>query len=359
MYEVLKFIEHGDHCRQSLDCVRGTTLLAYLRDAPEIEKEALLRWFRELAVCVDQFHRCRKGQDFRYLNPCSIVISEEGRLMLLDMDAPDNSAAARRMQKGAVREHFVKPVYRMGVRKNNEADLFAYGRTIQFMLACTEVSPPLTRREEMKLQRVIGRCTGEKQRYENMQQIIADLPAVSGKRRVRGDRCTDGRPGGKRKLLSVFALSTAACLLLWTAVFAREQEDQEARENVEIPESTAFVPADDLQEELELGVQTDDTESRYTAEVSLIAGTGTERLRAAAEKTILEEELLLAYGRLTELEKDAAVAEETAIKKMELEAARGDHNAALLTGREALAKIKESEKIAELLEIYEREAEKI
>ena len=31
MYEVLKFIEHGLRCRQSMDCVQGTILLSYLK----------------------------------------------------------------------------------------------------------------------------------------------------------------------------------------------------------------------------------------------------------------------------------------------------------------------------------------
>ena len=53
MYEVLKFIEHDAHCRQSMDCVRGTVLLSYLKEHPQIEKAVLFGWFRELAVSVE------------------------------------------------------------------------------------------------------------------------------------------------------------------------------------------------------------------------------------------------------------------------------------------------------------------
>ena len=38
MYEVLRFIEHGAQCRQSMDCVEGTILIYYLRDHPTVEK---------------------------------------------------------------------------------------------------------------------------------------------------------------------------------------------------------------------------------------------------------------------------------------------------------------------------------
>ena len=179
MYEVLKFIEHGVHCRQSMDCVQGTILLNYLKENPRIEKGMLISWFRELAASVDQYHRSRSRQNYRYLNPCSIVVSEEGRLFLLDMEAPDNEPVMKRMQKRAVRNHFVKPVYEIGTAGNNDADLFAYGRTIQFVLAYSEVYPALSRREEKRLARVIDRCTGEtRKKYADLQQVLKDLPPV-------------------------------------------------------------------------------------------------------------------------------------------------------------------------------------
>ena len=80
MYEVLKFIEHGLRCRQSMDCVQGTILLSYLKENPRIDKTVLIDWFRELAVSVDQYHRSHGRQNYRYLNPCSVIVSEDGRL---------------------------------------------------------------------------------------------------------------------------------------------------------------------------------------------------------------------------------------------------------------------------------------
>ena len=168
MYEVLKFIEHDAHCRQSMDCIRGTVLLSYLKEHTRIEKTVLFSWFRELAVSVDQYHRSRNRQNYRYLNPCSIVVSDEGRLFLLDMEAPDNEPAMKHMQNRAVRSHFVKPVYEIGVCRNNEADLFAYGRTIQFVLAYTEVYPAMKRREEVCLSRIIAQRSAGRSKAEGI-----------------------------------------------------------------------------------------------------------------------------------------------------------------------------------------------
>ena len=89
MYEVLRFIEHGAHCRQSMDCMRGTLLVRYLKARREIGKSELFGWFRQLCVCVDQYHRCRKQREYRYLNPYSVVVSEERSLFLLDLEACD------------------------------------------------------------------------------------------------------------------------------------------------------------------------------------------------------------------------------------------------------------------------------
>ena len=86
MYEVLRFIEHGAHCRQSMDCVRGTVMAEFLKKNPQIEKATLFRWFRELCVCLEQYHRSRKGRkEYRYLNPYRNIVTEELELRLLDL----------------------------------------------------------------------------------------------------------------------------------------------------------------------------------------------------------------------------------------------------------------------------------
>lgn len=180
MYEVLRFIEHGAHCRQSMDCVRGTVMAEFLKKNPQIEKATLFRWFRELCVCLEQYHRSRKGRkEYRYLNPYSIIVTEELELRLLDLEAPENGFVMKQMQRRAVREHFVKPVCEMERDREYRVDLFAYGRMAQFLLAYVEMEPDLTRMEEFRLSRIIGRCTGERRgTYESMTHVIRDLPPV-------------------------------------------------------------------------------------------------------------------------------------------------------------------------------------
>ena len=215
MYEVLRFIEHGAHCRQSMDCIRGKLLVHYLKEHQGIGKAELFRWFRQLGVCVDQYHRSRKQREYRYLNPYSIVVSEEGGLCLLDLEAPGNGDVLKQMQRPAVREGFVKPVCEMRAG-GQSADLFAYGKTIQFLLAYTQTDADLTRWEEIRLSRVIDRCTGEAGKpYGDISQVLRDLPAVRVKKRA-GVRSRDpGRSGERRKkLLAAASACTAVCAFL-------------------------------------------------------------------------------------------------------------------------------------------------
>lgn len=180
MYEVLRFIEHGAHCRQSMDCVRGTLLAEFLNRNQQAEKAMLFRWFRELCVCLDQYHKSRKARgDYRYLNPYSIVVTEDNEFRLLDLEAPENAFVMKQMQRRPVRDHFVKPVCGTGMEKEYRADLFAYGRMVQFLLAYVAAEPDLTRLEEFRLARIVGRCTGEKKReYGSLGEVMRDLPAV-------------------------------------------------------------------------------------------------------------------------------------------------------------------------------------
>lgn len=274
MYEVFKFIEHGAYCRQSMDCVQGTILLDYLKENPRMEKEMLISWFRELAVSADQYHRSHSRQNYRYLNPCSIVVSEEGTLFLLDMEAPDNETAMKRMQKRAVRNHFVKPVYEIGAVGNNDADLFAYGRTIQFVLAYSEVYPALSRREENRLFEVIKRCTGEsRKKYEDLQQVVKDLPSVPKQRPHMRKR---SRPAGMQKM--VILAGAAAGLILCVAAVAGE-------------------------------------------------------LSEFLEKQKLMDEMISVYARVMELEEDEEKIQAAGLQKMKLEMRKGDYEQALETAK--------------------------
>ena len=376
MYEVLRFIEHGAHCRQSMDCIRGKLLIHYLKEHRGIGKAELFRWFRQLGVCVDQYHRSRKQREYRYLNPYSIVVSEEGGLCLLDLEAPGNGEVLKQMQRPAVREGFVKPVCEM-LSGGQSADLFAYGKTIQFLLAYTQTDADITRWEEMRLSRVIDRCTGEAGKsYADIGQVLRDLPVVKEKQREGVRSRASAKSGGvRKKLLAAASACTVICAFLTLgndgAVSGGEipgnsveggarSGSAELSVSADLPAGTdpytgADLPAGtDLYTDADLAADTDLPAGKPAEEVDVLADADrllegyaaseelgelrrtlgmVREIELKAVRCLAEtydkldmEEALEIYERLIQIEKDPEKLEEALERKEELEALKYNKN---------------------------------
>lgn len=381
MYEVLRFIEHGSHCRQSMDCVEGTILIYYLRDHPEIEKEKLFRWFRQIGTSLEQYRRCRRGQSYRYLNPYSLVVSEEEKLLLMNLESPENESAVKKMQQRAVREHFVKPLFTKGAEGHQTADLFGFGRTVQFMLAYTSAVPVLTRREELRLRRIIGRCTGERgKKYEEICQAVKELPDVKNTASA-GKKLNRAGMG--------MAVLLAAGFGLYGATVRPEKEsageireEQAGREQKDVSGSSAGEPEPGAQrrvsaEERQISeVQAEECAEEASGIFDSLLLSNTEEgnrtallfgremeltalrcLAAVYEREEMTEEALQAWERLIEIEDRKEMIEAAGLKKMRLEASGGQYAKAVLTGENVLQKVGESETVAQLTEEYRRRKE--
>lgn len=182
-YEVIKFIEHGGKCRIIMDCASGQLLVHRLKDSRGITKEQIFKWFKMLSAELEKYHRCKNDQCFRYLNPYSVLITAEEKVLLLDLSAKSNSFVLKSMQKPAMREHFVKPVIQIRENTRLSLDLYGLGKTMQFILAHTEKYISLSRREESLLSGIIEKCLGEnpKRKYENLRQVQKELPGINPK----------------------------------------------------------------------------------------------------------------------------------------------------------------------------------
>ena len=370
MYEVLSFVEHGTHCHQAMDCVQGTLLIEYLRERPEIEKQVLFEWFRKIGVCMEQYHRCRKQQNYKCLNPYSIVVTEEREIRLLDMEAPENGFVMKQMQKRAMRDHFVRPMFDRDDGRRNGTDLFAYGKTVRFMLACSSPVPALTKREARTFMRVTEKCMGESRKnYEEFQEVLKVLPEARGKKSPR--TLFKNRASG-------LAWGAAACVLLCFALavgrqglaLGEENADPGAREqsgDVQAEAGTDFPggkeaghpesdPVEHEREELvasaaglmENYMRTGDTEG---LEQAVLLGRELERealkgLSAAYSELGRTDEAVMAYGRMIDTLEEYTEIETAGLKKMELEAGMESYGQAVQTGQEVLRKIGWSEAVA-------------
>ena len=64
---------------------------------------------KEIAGQLASFHRCRGNPCYQYVNPYSIVRSEDGRIYFLDMQSEANRSKMIFMQRRDIREYFLPP----------------------------------------------------------------------------------------------------------------------------------------------------------------------------------------------------------------------------------------------------------
>ncbi len=230
-----------------MDYVQGELLIYRLKHSREIEKTLLFEWMRELLHQIEQFHRCFGSQGYRYVNPYSVLVTADGGILLLDLEAESNEFVLRNMQKRAMRDHFVKPIVQIRENTKLSLDLYGYAKTIQFILANVHVEPSLTSREENRLEKIIDKCLckNSKKQYEDLKQIQRDLPAVRSR----------GRKQGKKLPILWLLIPAAAVILAVSCLYyvrKRESEEQ-ARKLLEQAEGLGAV----LQEMQEQVVEED------------------------------------------------------------------------------------------------------
>ena len=127
-YDVLRLIEHGQTCYISSEYAGGKVLAGWLKIHPNITKERLYLLIRDITNQLCMIHRCRKKPYYQFVNPYSIVITEEGEVYFLDLEAGSNEEQLRLMQKRAVREAFLPPEEPYYQKASLELDIYEIGR---------------------------------------------------------------------------------------------------------------------------------------------------------------------------------------------------------------------------------------
>ena len=112
---------------------------------------------KEIAGQLASFHRCRGNPCYQYVNPYSIVRSEDGRIYFLDMQSEANRSKMIFMQRRDIREYFLPPDEKYYQHASKELDMYGLGKTFQYILASVEAEPRFNRREEYRLQRIISK----------------------------------------------------------------------------------------------------------------------------------------------------------------------------------------------------------
>ncbi len=177
-FDVLRLIEHGQTCYVSSDNVSGMQLVRWLKAHPDPGKEKLFRWIQDIVRQLSLIHKCRGQPCYQYVNPYSLVVTEEEEVYFLDTSAGSNEELIREMQRRPIREHFLPPEEPYYQRASEELDIYGLGKTIQFLLAQTKPDPPLSGLEEKKFRKILSKCLQihSKTAFTQVSDILKYLP---------------------------------------------------------------------------------------------------------------------------------------------------------------------------------------
>lgn len=177
-YDVLRLIEHGRNCYISSEYVEGRILAGWIRFCPDVGKERLFSLMREISGQMNMLHKCRKKPCYQYVNPYSIVVTDEGKPYFLDLDAGSNEKRMRFMQRRIVRECFLPQEEAYYQKGSRELDLYGLGKTFQYLLAAAAPDPSLTLREERRFLKIISKCLNYQSgsAYQSAAEIRKNIP---------------------------------------------------------------------------------------------------------------------------------------------------------------------------------------
>lgn len=376
-YEVLRMIERDGFCHISLDRVEGTLLIFRVQEGDILDKNLVLGWLMQLVQQLELFHRSGTGQCYRCLNPYSVLITADERIMLLDLDAESNAFVMRNMQKRAMRNHFVKPIMQIREDTKLAADLYSLGKTIQFILACTEVHPSFTLLEEYRLSKLIQKCLGEnpKVKYQDFKQVLKEIP--KGKKQN-----TDLKSHGKWIVFAaIVGLSGTLAFQMFAKGGGEKQmvlENEQAIETVN--EETEETVMEDETEAADVKATDEETDSGDALEMKGLRDAFLENTKEGNEMVIQNgeslkgeilyylsvaydregktEEAINTYGMLCDSQCENAVLEQAFYRKIILERQNNQDEQAKATCEKGLERFPESEKLKELWKALNQETER-
>lgn len=179
-YDVLRLIQYNGMCYVSSDNVEGCPLGMWIKFHPYLSKTELTEWICNIVRQLVQIHKCRGNPEYQYVNPYSIIVTKEKDLCFLDVCSESNRESVQMMQEHRVCELF-QPEQKMCLQMSSEErDIFGLGKTIQYLLAFTEVEPSFSIREEQRLKKMIAKCIdcAEKRKFhkvEDVQKYLANF----------------------------------------------------------------------------------------------------------------------------------------------------------------------------------------
>lgn len=176
-YEIIRFIQKAEDFHIIMDSVVGRTLNEYITQGNEIEKDRMLYWIIQIAKELSYVERTTCLSEYRYVLPFCILIRQNQEIALLNLKSKANQRRLEKvMSNPSISQFFPED--------GSFADIYSFGKTVQYIFACAELYPKLSRIEERKIKKIISKCLTKdsKKSYQSFEDILIDLSNLKKKR---------------------------------------------------------------------------------------------------------------------------------------------------------------------------------
>lgn len=157
-YAVLRFVNQGSGYHMIHDYIKGSTVIQFAKKGNKVQKETVFLWLEQLAVQLEHCMLCEEQEIYGEVNPYAVIVTEDNKVLLLDLDAESNLELMKKMRKKKIRSLFVSRGRVLSRSIQIEDDFYGFSQVLKFMVDCCCVNERYTRTEEKGLIRIMNLC---------------------------------------------------------------------------------------------------------------------------------------------------------------------------------------------------------
>lgn len=172
-YEIIRFIQQADDFHIIMDSVAGKTLYECITQNSEIEKDTILCWIIQIAKQLSYVERSSSLSKYKYVLPFCIIIKQDQEISLLNLKTKANQKRLEKVISNPSISQFFP-------EDKSSCDIYSFGKTVQYIFACTKIVPKLTRKEEKQIRKIISKCLTQNSRkaYQSFEEILIDFSSL-------------------------------------------------------------------------------------------------------------------------------------------------------------------------------------
>lgn len=194
---VVDLVEEADACYVVMEYVAGVTLVQAVGQRGVFDRQECIAYMKQLAQILGYLHKQRPPVCYLDMKPENVLLTQEGRLVLVDFGAAMELEGAACNRGACYGTYGYAPPEQCGMTGqqvcDQRSDIYALGATVYFLLTGYDPSrPPFGIRpfeewEEKagkKLGRILCTCLMKEpeKRFQTIQELLFELQECRGER---------------------------------------------------------------------------------------------------------------------------------------------------------------------------------